>query len=143
MSSLMRFPSAVKRHNAVQSWLREQPGELGVLARHWLEVIRRCGEEYRELLHDGYATACVHDAAFAYIGVFKSHVNVGFFRGAELTDPSRLLEGTGKLMRHVKLRPGRELDEAALTGLITLAYTEMRSRMLADEIEPPPGLSEH
>jgi hypothetical protein len=38
--------------------------------------------------------------------VFTAHVNVGFFRGAELSDPNGLLQGTGKFMRHVKLRPG-------------------------------------
>ena len=57
----------------------------------------------RELLHDGHPTACVADAAFAYVNAFTAHVNVGFFRGAELVDPARMLEGTGRYMRHVKL----------------------------------------
>ena len=37
--------------------------------------------------------------------------------GALLTDPARLLEGTGKRGRHVKLRPGRPIDTAALDTL--------------------------
>lgn len=90
--------------------------------------MRNCGNDVRELLHDGHPTACVGDAAFAYVNAFTAHVNVGFFRGAELPDPTHLLEGTGKLMRHVKLHPDREIDAPALTNLIQTAYTDMHRR---------------
>lgn len=56
--------------------------------------------------------ACVDEAAFGYVNAFTDHVNVGFFLGALLKDPARLLEGTGKRGRHVKLRPGRVVDAA-------------------------------
>jgi hypothetical protein len=46
-----------------------------------------------------------------------------------LEDPAGLLEGTGKRMRHVKLRPRRELDFAALGDLIDAAYSEMKTRL--------------
>ena len=82
-------------------------------------------------MHDGHPTACVTDAAFAYVNAFKAHVNVGFFRGAEIADPDRLLEGTGKFMRHVKLRPERDVDVMALMKLIETAYTDMRGRLRA------------
>lgn len=81
------------------------------------------------MLHDGHPTACVADAAFAYVNAFKAHVNVGFFRGAVLSDPSGLLEGTGRFMRHVKLRPERDVDAAALWKLIRTAYTDMKERL--------------
>lgn len=100
-----------------------------MLARHWFEILRQCGEDVRELMHDGYPTACVGDAAFAYVGTFKAHVNVGFFRGAELSDPKHLLQGSGKLMRHVKLLPDKDIDEAALRKLIAIAYRDMRKRV--------------
>ena len=104
----------------------EHPGELGAIARFWFEVLRGCGDDVRELLHDGSPTACVADAAFAYVNVFKAHVNVGFFRGAELSDPNGLLEGTGKFMRHVKLGPDRDVDAAALLKLVHAAHTDMK-----------------
>jgi hypothetical protein len=125
----MRFPSAIRRDPAIEGWMRDHPGELGAIARRWFEVLRVCGDEVRELLHDGHPTACVGDAAFAYVNAFTAHVNVGFFRGAELADPARLLEGTGKFMRHVKLRPEKEVDAAALTKLIETAYSDMRRRV--------------
>jgi hypothetical protein len=105
--------------------------ELGAIAKHWFDVMRACGDDVRELLHDGHPTACVADAAFAYVNAFKAHVNVGFFRGAELPDPNGLLEGTGKFMRHVKLRPEDEVDAAALLKLIKSAHTDMTRRLKA------------
>ena len=106
--------------------MHEHSGELGVIAQEWFEVMRACGEDVRELLHDGHPTACVADAAFGYVNAFKAHVNVGFFRGAEIADPEGLLEGTGKFMRHVKLRPGCNVNTTALRQLINTAYTDMK-----------------
>ena len=122
----MQFPSAVKRDPGVERWLREHPDELGKIAQRWFEVMRNCGDDVRELLHDGQPTACVGDAAFCYVDAFTAHVNVGFFLGAEMADAQGLLEGTGKFMRHVKLMPGRDVDAAALTQLIEAAYAGMK-----------------
>lgn len=129
MTRLMRFPSAVKRDPAIDAWMRAHPDELGGIARRWFEVMRHCGDDVRELLHDGHPTACVGDAAFGYVNAFRAHVNVGFFRGAGIPDPGHLLEGTGKFMRHVKLGAGRNVPEAALTELIATAYEDMKRRL--------------
>ena len=129
MSQLFRFANAVKRDPAIEVWMREHSDALGVIAQRWFEVMRACGDDVREVLHDAHPTACVGDAAFGYVNAFRAHVNVGFFRGAELADPERLLEGTGKLMRHVKLSPERELNAKALTKLIKTAYADMKGRL--------------
>jgi len=102
---------------------------LGAMARQWFEVMRECGDEVRELLHDGCPVACLGDAPFGYVNVFTSHVNVGFFQGASLPDPAHLLEGNGKFMRHVKLRPGTATDTAALCRLIETAYYDIKARV--------------
>jgi hypothetical protein len=91
--------------------------------------MRRCGDEVREVFHDGCPVACLADAPFGYVNVFTSHVNVGFYRGAALPDPSRLLQGTGKFMRHVKLQPQSPIDAAALTELIEMAYSDIKARV--------------
>jgi hypothetical protein len=109
--------------------MHEHSGELGSIAQRWFAVMRNCGDDIREILHDGHPTACVGEAAFAYVNAFKAHVNVGFFRGAEIADPAGLLEGTGKFMRHVKLRPERDVDATALMKLIEAAYTDMKGRL--------------
>ncbi len=114
--------------------MKQHADERGAIAQHWFEVMRDCGEDVRELLHDGHPTACVADAAFAYVNAFRAHVNVGFFRGAEIADPKGLLEGTGRFMRHVKLRPGSDVDATVLRRLIDTAYTDMKKRVQAESL---------
>ena len=128
-NQLLRFPTAVRRDPTIDDWIQER-GDLGVIAQRWFEIMRACGDDVRELLHDGHPTACVGDAAFAYVNAFRDRVNVGFFRGAEIADPKELLEGTGKFMRHVKLRPNHQINIAALTQLIETAYTDIKQREL-------------
>jgi hypothetical protein len=128
MSRLFLLPSAVRQAPEVEAWLTA-PDPLRQLARPWFETIRALGPDVRELLHDGHPTACVEDAAFAYVDAFKAHVNVGFFHGAELPDPTGLLQGSGKAMRHVKVVWGQRVDEAVLTALIAAAYTDIKRRL--------------
>ena len=48
---------------------------------------------------------------------------------ASLQDPARLLQGNGKFMRHVKLRPGMAVNAAALCRLIDAAYSDIKARV--------------
>ncbi len=125
----LRFNGAVVRAAAIDAWMKEHAGGLGAIAHQWFEVMRKCGDEVRELLHDGCPVACLGDAPFGYVNVFTSHVNVGFFQGAALQDPARLLQGTGKFMRHVKLRPGTGTIAVALCALINAAYADIKTHV--------------
>ncbi len=129
MDDILRFPSAVRRDPAIDAWLRAQREDLRPFVETWFRRMRECGSDVRELMHDGCPTACVDDAAFGYVNAFKDHVNVGFFFGALLKDPARLLEGTGKRGRHVKLRPGHEVDSKALGQLVDTAYVDITARL--------------
>jgi hypothetical protein len=129
MNRLLRFPGSLPHDPAIDVWMREHSGLLGSIAERWFHAMRGCGDDVRELLHDGHPTACVGDAAFAYVNVFRAHVNVGFFLGAELPDPSGLMEGSGRFMRHVKLAPERTVDARALQALIGSAYADMKRRL--------------
>ena len=128
-SDILRLSGSVKLDPAVETWLTDGPIELRSIARKWFVQMRQCGEDVRELIHDGCPVACVENAPFGYVNSFKSHVNVGFFHGAVLKDPSGLLEGSGKRMRHVKLKPGHELNAAALRELIDAAYLDIKARL--------------
>jgi hypothetical protein len=137
MNGMMRFPSAVRRDGAIDVWLEGRAPQLRALARAWFTRMRECGSEVRELMHDGCPTACVEDVAFGYVGVYRTHANVGFFFGAELDDPGGLLQGTGKRMRHVKVRPGGALDSAALCALIETAYADVKRRLAQERATKP------
>jgi hypothetical protein len=128
-TELLRFNGAVVRDPAIDAWMKDHAGELGAIAQQWFEIMRSCGDEIRELLQDGCPVACLGDAAFGYVNVFTSHVNVGFFQGAALPDPARILQGAGKFMRHVKLKPGTTTNTAALSALIHAAYSDIKARV--------------
>ena len=126
---LFRLDNSADRHPAVEQWLDDHGGLLGAIAWRWFDALRQCGDDVKEVIHDGQPTVCVDGAAFAYVDVFTSHVNVGFFQGAALPDPAGILEGTGKFMRHVKIRPGLEVNTAALSTLIDVAYADVKDRL--------------
>ncbi len=128
-TELFRLNGAVERDPAIDAWMKHLAGELGTIAQKWFDVMRKCGDEVRELMHDGCPTACLGDAAFAYVNVFTSHVNLGFFQGSSLPDPARLLQGSGKFMRHVKLKPGTAANDEALSRLIEAAYSDIKARV--------------
>ena len=129
MDRILRFSGVSKHDPAIDAWLNGRSPELGSIARHWFDVLRDCGDDVRELMHDGCTVACVDDAPFGYVNAFTAHVNLGFFHGADLPDPARLLNGTGKRMRHVKLRPDEASNAAALHRLIDHAYSDIKSRL--------------
>jgi hypothetical protein len=128
-TDLLRFSGVVEHDPAIDAWMKDHGGELGAIAHEWFEVMRKCGDEVREILHDGCPVACFGDVPFGYVNVFTSHVNVGFFQGASLPDPARLLHGTGRFMRHVKLRPGTPIDAPSLSRLVETAYSDMKARV--------------
>ena len=127
-TQLLQFDGAVERDPAIDAWMREYRGALGAIAHQWFEVMRKCGDEVRELMHDGCPVACLEDVPFGYVNVFTAHVNVGFFQGASLPDPARLLQGNGKFMRHVKLKPETTSNDADLRVLIANAFADIKAR---------------
>ncbi len=67
--------------------------------------------------------------SYTYILPHKSWVNLGFFRGGILDDPTGLLEGAGKNMRHVKIQSLDEARSEDVKRLIRIALTERRTAL--------------
>jgi len=128
-TQLLRFDGAVERDPAIEAWRKKHTGELGAMAGQWFEAMRKCGDDVLELFHDGCPVACLGDAPFGYVNAFTAHVNVGFYQGASLPDPAGLLQGDGRFMRHVKLRPGNPTNAAALRRIIEAAYADIKARV--------------
>jgi hypothetical protein len=129
MHDIFRINGTLKHDPEIDAWLNQTTDELRAMARKWFSKMRQCGDDVRELIHDGCPVACIEDAPFAYVNAFKEHVNIGFFYGAVLDDPARILEGSGKRMRHVKIKPSQEVDAAALNDLINAAYADIKWRL--------------
>jgi hypothetical protein len=128
---LFRISKSSTRDPDVEAWLTDETGELRSTALQWFEQMRRCGDDVRELMHDGCPVACVEDAPFGYVNSFKAHVNIGFFNGAFLEDPAGMLQGSGKRMRHVKLHSAESVNAKALSDLIVAAYRDIKNRLAA------------
>ncbi|HET7083828.1 MAG TPA: DUF1801 domain-containing protein [Rhizomicrobium sp.] len=129
MEALFRLDHTHRRDPRIEDWFSGFADPFRLTVRPWFERMRGLGPDVREIFHDGCPVACVQDAPFGYVNAFKAHANVGFFHGAMLLDPAGVLEGTGKHMRHVKLRPGNEVNLTALDALILLAYHDIKRRL--------------
>lgn len=128
MDDLFRLPGARPHDPAVAQWF-VCGDPLRALVEPWFGQMHGCGSDVTEILHDGMPTACVGEAAFAYVAAFATHAAIGFFHGASLADPAGLLEGKGKRMRHVKMRWERLPDPASVEALIAAAYRDIRRRL--------------
>jgi hypothetical protein len=66
---------------------------------------------------------------YAYILPHKNWVNLGFYMGVALPDPAELLEGTGKKLRHVKVRSVEDAERPELRALIEQALAERKQAL--------------
>ncbi len=132
MEPLLKFNGKDLEDMTMSEWLESKPEVLRPIATQWFKAIKTCGPDVQDIFHDGHPIGCVEDTPFAYVNAFKHHVNLGFFQGADLPDETGLLEGTGKRMRHIKLRPGETQDEAAILQLIEVAYADIKERLILE-----------
>ncbi len=70
---------------------------------------------------------------FCYIGAHREHVNLGFYYGAELSDPEEILEGTGRKLRHIKVREVKEVTQPALRHLVQSSLEERKKGLEIEE----------
>ena len=69
---------------------------------------------------------------YAYIMSHAKWINLGFFKGADLPDPSGLLEGTGAKLRHVKVRDETTCQSSAIRDLLVAALNERKTALGRD-----------
>jgi len=73
-----------------------------------------------------------------YIGVYKKHINLGFYWGARMDDPEGILEGSGKRLRHIKIKSQADLGTPVIHDYLRRAAPEgsVRSKTLKTKIYP-------
>ncbi|MBV6645545.1 MAG: hypothetical protein KI790_08860 [Cyclobacteriaceae bacterium] len=129
MDKLLLYTGKDLQDLTMDVWLQNKAQVLRPLAIKWFDQIKSCGHDVQDIFHDGYPIGCVDHAPFAYVNVFSAHVNVGFFYGADLADENGILEGNGKRMRHVKLKPGSEPEDHHISSLIEASYLDIKKRL--------------
>lgn len=129
MEKLLLYTGKDLQDLTMDVWLKDKAPALQRLAIKWFNEIKNCGDDVQDIFHDGYPIACVNNAPFAYVNIFTSHANVGFFYGADLKDKKGILEGIGKRMRHIKIKPGLAQDEKEILDLIKGSYMDIKRRL--------------
>lgn len=115
-----------------RAWLEELPAEKKTTVETLRRLIASVAPEAHEIIyHDalGYGpTDSGFDRIF-YVTVFAAYVNLGFFFGGFAPDPEGLLAGSGKRMRHIKIRSVQECENPAITRLLAQAWTDGLQRV--------------
>ena len=130
---------------ALREMLEPYDPEVRRLFRAARDAVRAAAPEANELAYDAYnavASAWTFSdrvrEAFCHVAAYRDHVNLGFNRGAELPDPEGLLEGSGKRIRHVKIRSAADVDRPGVHAL--LAAAARQGRTLVDAPPRAPSL---
>ena len=115
--------SRMENDDKVEAVLNTCSPEVRQMVENLRELVRNAAPKAEERGYTGWGNIVyVHNGMFCYIGPQKDSVNLGFHRGLDLTDPEGLLLGTGKGMRHVKVRNEADIRVEELTGLVREAY---------------------
>jgi hypothetical protein len=107
-----------------ENLLKTNAPEAQQLARELRELLGRLVPQAKEKIYPGWGVADFQlrgQRDFLSIGPQKKYVNLYFMRGSELPDPAGLLEGSGKSMRHVKIKSHEDLQNPALKALVETA----------------------
>jgi hypothetical protein len=105
----------------IEAYLKKKDAHLGDVAQGLRRLVRKTVASTRESVNPWKLPTFESNGPMCYFSVGKSHVTFGFLRGTSLPDPSKLLEGMGKGLRHVKLRSVDDLRKPAFKKLIQAA----------------------
>lgn len=113
---------------SVEEWLSNLPPDLQAITKELRAVARKNMPKAHEFIYHDAIGYSISDSPFDRICYVapqkKGYVNFGFFFGAGLPDPKRLLIGKGKRLRHVKVWSVEEAKNPALGKLIAATWKE-------------------
>ena len=118
----------MSKNPGVKDWLSNLPPELSLIARQLRAVARKQMPDAHEFIYHDAIGYSVSDSPFDRICYIapqsKGYVNFGFFFGASLPDPKKLLIGEGKRLRHVKVWSVEDAKNPALAKLIAATWKQ-------------------
>ena len=107
-----------KRPNDFDTFFASTPDAWKPVVAELRKLVRKHAPGLAEVMKYGMPQYTKEKHTIVYIMPAADHVNLGFYDGVELDDPKKLLEGTGKRLRHVKLSTLREARSPALRKLV-------------------------
>lgn len=108
----------MKAYPSFDDYAADQSPRNQTIIRALRRFVRRAQPALSESVKWGNGCWIGKEGPVAYVYSDREYVQFGFFRGSSLNDPKRLLEGSGRYVRHIKVhRPG-EIDERAFALLL-------------------------
>jgi hypothetical protein len=111
----------MKAYETFDLYLADQPAKNQTIIRALRRFVKRVAPKLEESVKWGNGCWLNGKAPVAYLYSDDGFVQFGFFRGASLDDPKKLLEGKGQYVRHVKVRKSADIDEKAFGALLRQA----------------------
>ena len=105
------------RSKNVDSWISEHDPALRQICEALRNIILDAGPELRESIKWSNPIYEKNGRVF-YLSATERYVNLGFFDGANLADPDGRIAGTGKKMRHVKVRALEDIDKVQFAAWV-------------------------
>jgi hypothetical protein len=105
----------------IDLYVDAKPAELREVAEKLRELVKKTAKGTAESVNPWRIPTFESNGPMCFFSVGKYHVTFGFLRATLLPDPAELLEGTGKNLRHVKLRTAEDVSKPALKKLIEAA----------------------
>ena len=121
-----------KRSNEFEAFFASTPDPLKPIVAELRRVVRKFAPDLVEAMKYGMPSYTKDDKTVVYIMPASDHINLGFYDGVEFRDPKKLLEGTGKRLRHVKVRGMQGAKDPGLRALVQEAV------LVREKIGRPP-----
>lgn len=117
-----KTPSVAPREDTVDGYVAKVAPWQRVVIQKLRELVKTTAPHVAEVYKWGQPVY-EHKGPFAYVKAHAAQVNFGFWRGADLDDPKRMLQGEGERMRHVKILETHVIDDALFGGFIRQAVS--------------------
>ena len=111
-------PQKMKAYGSFSEWKRDQSAKNQRLITALVGLVKKTAPEFTPAVKWGQGCWKLGDVPKVYVHAEPDHVQLGFYAGATLDDPARLLAGSGKHVRHVKVSTTRSLPREALAALV-------------------------
>jgi hypothetical protein len=119
----------------INAYVKDKDEKLREVAQGLRRLMKKTVAGTKETVNPWKIPTFESNGPMCLLMVGKNHVTFGFLRGTDLPDPAKLLEGTGKSLRHVKLRSTEDLRKPALKKLI-LAAARLNKREPMEGMKP-------
>jgi hypothetical protein len=106
------------KYNSIAEYINDLDKDNGTIVEELVSIVKKAAPKEDSGIKWSQPVFWSDNGPFCFIKAHKNHVNIGFWRGADMKDPQELLEGTGKKMRHIKITAKQDIDEKAITDFV-------------------------